>query len=252
MKFVPAGTNGILFCIWDVRVKDFTAFVNATGYDATGGMYSVTNGDWGQRGATWRNPGFSQTEQEPVVGVSWNDAKAFCTWLTLEDRKQGIITANQSYRLPLDAEWSRAVGLEEGSNITPETKDSKIQGQYPWGNSWPPPLGAGNYAGNEAKNENWPLSWGILDKYRDDYPRTSPVGSFEANSYGLYDMGGNVWQFCEDYYNGKDGKKVLRGGSWGDSSPVRLASSFRNKVALSGYRDDCLGFRVVLVVGPTK
>ena len=102
----------------------------------------------------------------------------------------------------------------------------------------------------------------------DGYPRTSPVGSFRANPYGLYDMGGNVSQWCEDWYQasmnsdelrkkypvlnddgGGSKYRVLRGASWRNNVPVYLLSSYRS----NGYpaaRNDFCGFRVVVVVSP--
>jgi formylglycine-generating enzyme required for sulfatase activity len=85
MKFVPVAGTQVLFSVWDTRVQDFETFVKSTGYDATAGMYSLDKHElsgWGQRGATWKEPGFSQGPTHPVVGVSWNDAKEFCKWLT--------------------------------------------------------------------------------------------------------------------------------------------------------------------------
>jgi formylglycine-generating enzyme required for sulfatase activity len=182
----------------------------------------------------WKIPDFKQGEDHPVLKVSWYDAKAFCAWLTKKERKSGVIGKDQEYRLPADAEWSVAVGT----------------GKYPWGNQWPPPKGAGNYDPSLKV---------------DGYPCTSPVGSFAANQYGLYDMGGNVWQWCEDWYRsdmnakaspvksteGKDAaaKKyhVVRGAGWGGFGPDRLLSSFRSP-GLYG-RDDFTGFRCVLVTG---
>ncbi len=252
VKFVPAGTDGVLFSVWDVRVKDFKAFVDATGYDATGGMYSIKGRTLGQYGATWKSPGFKQTGDHPVVGVNWEDAMAFCKWLTKKEQAEGRLGANQSYRLPTDAEWSKAAG----STL------------YPWGNKWPPPQGAGNYAGSEARDRTWPTGYTTIDGYNDGYPRTSPVGSFSANQYGLFDMGGNVYQWCEDWYEASmnseqvrnnipayndDGGgqmfKVLRGSPWLGTGPLGLLSSLRDRNN-PDRRRDFYGFRVVVVVSP--
>ena len=131
MVFVPVPGTSVLFCIWDTRVQDFQQFVDKTGYDATAGMYSFRSDGQKQRGDTWKHPGFAQGPTHPVCGVSWDDAQAFCHWLTKNERRAGTLAAKQSYRLPTDTEWSAAVGFQK----------------YPWGNQWPPPPGAGNYAG---------------------------------------------------------------------------------------------------------
>jgi len=249
VKFVPAGTDGVLFSVWDVRVKDFKAFVDATGYDATTGVVSMGSDGWKARGETWKNPGFTQTEDHPVVAVSWNDAKAFCQWLTKKEQGEGKLAANQQYRLPTDAEWSKAVGLNESGEGTPASKNKKIN-VYPWGTTqWPPPKGAGNYPGSEAKDAKWPARSEIIDGYEDAYPRTSPVGSFAANSHGLYDMGGNVWQWCEDKYDTGDKVRVLRGGAYYTMDSDNAVSSFRGRYD-SGGRMTGFGFRVVLAVSP--
>jgi hypothetical protein len=231
MKFVPAGTDGVLFSIWDTRVKDFQAFVTATSYDATAGMQSMESDGWKERGDNWKSPGFTQTEDDPVVGVSVTDGDTFCQWLTKKEQSEGKLALNQEYRLPTNAEWTTAVG--------PTT--------YPWGNDWPPPSGAGNYAGTEANDEKWFKSLPTLPDYNDGYPRTSPVGSFKPNAYGLYDMGGNVWQWCEDA-----GQLALRGAAWNESKQNLLVSSQQWHHQDQNYRVAELGFRVVLVVTPQK
>jgi hypothetical protein len=69
MRFVPVAGTQVLFSVWDTRVQDFETFVKSTGYDVTGSMYSIGNDGWKQRGATWKEPGFSQGSTRPVVGV---------------------------------------------------------------------------------------------------------------------------------------------------------------------------------------
>jgi formylglycine-generating enzyme required for sulfatase activity len=250
MKFVPVDGTQVLFSVWDTRVRDFEMFVKDTGYDAMGGMWTIGKDGDKQRGATWKEPGFSQGPNHPVVGVSWNDAQEFCKWLTKRERSGGDLPENREYRLPTDEEWSAAVGLKDEVGNTPEEKSRKIN-LYPWDipqkreKSWPPPVGAGNYAGEEAKIGDWPAEWAVIEGYNDGYARTSPVGSFEANFSGLHDMGGNVWQWCEDWYNAQMKQHVYRGGSWRNAGPVDLLASFRAH-SVPEYRGVALGFRCVL------
>ena len=218
IQFVSVPGTHVLFAIWDVRVQDYRVYANANS---------------GVDGA-WQNPGFTQGENHPVVCVSWEDAKAFCAWLTQRERAAGKISASQSYRLPTDAEWSVAVGLQESNGGTPKDKDGERPGVYPWGTSWPPPSRAGNYD----------QSLGV-----DNFVYTSPVGSFAANRYGLYDMGGNVWQWCEDEYLPGLGIRVLRGASWIDLKPANLLSSYRNNYIMPSDRIHYVGFRCVLAGG---
>ena len=105
MKFVPVPGTNVLFYIWETRVQDFEAFVKATSHNA--GEAWRAPGDTGQSYVA----GFSQTTLHPVVNVRWNDAEAFCRWLTEKERAEGNLSAGQEFRLPTDAEWSQAVGL---------------------------------------------------------------------------------------------------------------------------------------------
>ena len=218
MRFVPVGGTEAFFCIWETRVQDYQAFATATG-------------------RSWKKPSFAQGPDHPVVDVSWDDAQAFCQWLTAKERQAGRLNASQSYRLPADWEWSGAVGLNEPRDGTPEEKDRKIKDVYQWGNRWPPPRGAGNY-GNSLN--------------ADDYEYTSPAGSFAANQLGLYDLSGNVWEWCEDFYDGSNGTRVLRGASFSKDDSHFLLSSYRGHYEPGGIQNYAVGFRLVLVGGGAR
>jgi formylglycine-generating enzyme required for sulfatase activity len=256
---VPVSETGVLFAIWDTRVQDFQAFVAATSYQTTGAVWSLGAETIRKKeGATWKQPGFVQGPTHPVVGVNWTDAEAFCSWLTQREHSSRVLPAELRYRLPTDAEWSVAVGLGHEDGVTPKEKSEKITGVYPWGTQWPPPRGAGNYAGKEARNRV-PLA--VFAEYEDKWIFTSPVGSFDANRYGLYDMGGNVWQWCEDRYDSTKDSRVLRGASWDaliDSRDEQLLASYRGCVSWLdhitevlphgelGNAADNIGFRCVV------
>ena len=250
MEFVPAGTPGVYFCRWETRVRDFAAYVESTGKEPGKPMYSLgkdkdTDGMFlKDRGHSWRQPGFEQTDLHPVVGVNWEEARAFANWLSTKD---GL-----SYRLPSDSEWSRAAGSAE----------------YPWGDEFPPKSRDGNYASMEAKDATWPDTYSVLDGLRDGYGRTAPVGKYRANTWGLYDMGGNVFEWCEDAYKkemntaatrkaipalekekASDGTpfRVLRGASWDGVDSVLLRSTYRDFGHPTG-RLGSSGFRLVVSV----
>jgi len=133
MKFVPVPGTQVFFSIWDTRFQDFRVFAERSGYDATGGMYSMGKDGLKQRGGSWKEPGFGQGQTNPVVGVSSIDAKAFCAWLTKTEQEGGQLPHGWSYRLPTDEEWSIAVGLGHEPGDTPGMKNGKITGIYPWG-----------------------------------------------------------------------------------------------------------------------
>ena len=246
MRFLPVAGTEVQFGVWDVRVQDYAAFVKATGRKSRQGMWSLRGQRYGQHGDTWKNPGFDQGPTHPVCGVNWNDTQAFCAWLTEKERREKVIAAEQQYRLPTDWEWSTAAGLNEPRSGLPKDKDERSSGAYVWGSSWPPPEKAGNYAGTDTADDAWPRNWKVIDNRRDGFARTSPVGSFPPNEFGLYDMGGNVWQWCQDDYDDVRGTKPLRGGSWADLVPRFLSLTFRLDYSPNDSLDYTTGFRVVL------
>jgi formylglycine-generating enzyme required for sulfatase activity len=190
---------------------------------------------------------FSQDETHPVVRVNWEDARAFCQWLTETEVKSERLAEGQAYRLPTDAEWSAAAGITGESGSTPEERDGRVR-DFAWGRPWPPPLRSGNFA--DASGRKQPFIAG----YNDGFPATSPVGSFPANKAGLFDMSGNVWQWVEDSYHGGPQRKdwgVLRGGSWGTSKQEELRLGYRDVVDRS-ERDVIFGFRCVIAPGAER
>jgi formylglycine-generating enzyme required for sulfatase activity len=186
---------------------------------------------------SWRNAGFEQTDEHPVVNVSWNDAVEFCKWLSKKESK--------TYRLPTEAEWEYAcragTTTRYYSGDDPETL-AKV----------------GNVADAAAKAQFPDWTWTI--KANDGYVFTSPVGKFKPNAFGLYDMHGNVWEWCQDWYD--DGYyaksptddppgpttgslRVGRGGSW--LHVARLCRSAYRCGFRPGSRGSNLGLRVSLV-----
>ena len=231
MKFVPVQGTKVQFCIWETRLKDYAAYAAANpGVDEE-----------------WKHFGYAFSQHEnthPVIKVNWNDAQMFCAWLTKKELAAGQLKSHQYYRLPTDIEWSIAVGYDKAVNALRKKKDGR---NYPWGKVWPPPKGAGNYA--------WRFN-------ADDFEYTSPVGSFAANKNGLYDMGGNVWEWCEDKWNplatnatrvlGLEQRnqysraRMLRGASWFDDGTLNSRRSPPLIYSSPVIRDSFIGFRCVL------
>lgn len=220
MRFVPVGD--VLMGIWPVRVQDYAAFCQASA-----------------RGRPV--PDFHQDDTHPVVRVNWDDAAAFCEWLTQTEVAAEQLAEGQHYRLPADVEWSRAAGLPEERGASPQDRDGKVK-EFSWGKHWPPPSGAGNFADLSLRSSVTPTITG----YHDGFPQTSPVDAFPPNKLGLHDIGGNVWQWCLEPYRPGSHWGVLRGGSWANARQSELYVSCRNVIDRS-ERDVIYGFRVVLV-----
>ncbi|MDM8562943.1 formylglycine-generating enzyme family protein, partial [Candidatus Marithioploca araucensis] len=222
---------------YEVTVGEFRQFVNVTGYvtdaEKGDGCY-VYDGSWGKKGdANWRNPYFSQGDNQPVACVSWNDATAYTAWLSEQTGK--------AYRLPTEAEWEYAARAG--------TETSRY-----WGNNPDDACAYANVHDNTSKTENG-FSW-THHNCTDGYAHTAPVGKFNANGFGLLDMLGNVWEWVADpwhsnyegapsdggVWEGDSSLRVLRGGSWGiDPDVCRTAN--RDRSTSDGRRQD-FGFRV--------
>lgn len=230
MRFVPLGEN-LMIAIWETRVRDYAAFAAAQGL-------SIPAAD------------FPQTENDPEVLVNRPDAKAFCEWLTAEERLKNFLPRDAAYRLPTDAEWSLAAGLASEPGHSPATRDGLTKGVFPWGNQWPPPAAAGNFADLTLARGKREIR-GITG-YADGFAQSAPVGSFSPNALGLYDVAGNVWEWVDDDYGGPGlfaNWAVLRGGSWANEQREVFWTSYRNLVKPT-MSEPIFGFRVVIAAKP--
>ena len=234
MRFAPLGQD-LMVSIWETRVLDYDLFVSESGYPAR------------------RPPDFPQNPDHPVVNVSREDAQAFCEWLTARERKGERIAETHLYRLPTDLEWSAMAGLQEEEGISPGWRDARKQRVYPWGIVWPSETVVGNFADRSAAGTPGVAIDRTISGYNDGFPRTAPVGSFPANTLGIYDLSGNAQEWVEDEYSklGKNLLGVLRGGGWNTYQPENLFTGSRNAVPPK-FQDAIYGFRVVLAKVPQK
>lgn len=235
MKFVPVGKD-LMVSIWETRVKDYKTFVRESKYHAP------------------RSSGFKQGEDHPVVNVTRRDAVAFCEWLTKRERSRERISQNHHYRLPTDVEWSLLVGLnDEDATASAGYRDARKIESFPWGDSWAEGNLPGNYADIAAVSSSGVDEDRSIPGYEDRFAFTAPVGSFEPNQLGIYDLSGNVQEWVSDPYSKAAGNKlgVLRGGGWNSYRMEDLYSGTRNAVP-PGYSDVIYGFRVVLAKESAK
>jgi formylglycine-generating enzyme required for sulfatase activity len=210
---------------YEVTVGQFRTFVQDTNYrteaEKGDGCFVWSGSKWEKDGSkSWRSPGFSQDDNLPAVCVSWNDSQAFNEWLS---RKGG-----KSYRLPTEAEWEYAARSGGKKEKYAGTSNDSGLGEYAWYNA-----NSGN--------------------------RTHAVGEKTPNGLGLYDMTGNVWEWCQDWYGEKyyedsprnnpqgpsNGQyRVLRGGAW-FRKPENVRAATRTWLE-PAYRNSANGFRLSL------
>jgi formylglycine-generating enzyme required for sulfatase activity len=230
-----------------VTVNQFAAFVAETGYDAGSKCRTFEDGKVEERSdRSWRNPGFAQSGSHPAVCLSLNDATAYVDWLA---RKTG-----KTYRLLTEAEWEYAARART---------EPAAYSRYSFGDDENDLCRYGNGADQTTKStvpgaSNWTIA-----PCNDSYAYTSPVGSFAANAFDLYDMQGNARQWTEDCYHdnyagapsdgsawttGDCSRRVLRGGSWSvDPGELRAAFRVRGTAAFRSRND---GFRVGRTLTP--
>ena len=225
--------------VYDVTRAEFAVFIRETGYRMKKGCNVVdSRGHWiTDSKKNWREPGFKQTDRDPVVCVSWNDAQKYVSWL--DGKADRSNKGHGAYRLPSEAEWEYAA--RAGSTTS-----------FYWG-----PEASHEFA-NYGIEDCSPC--GAKKEGRDQWYFTSPVGSFPPNAFGLYDASGNVWQWTEDCthysYNGApaDGSawtsdtdngcynRIVRGGSWLD--PSWLVPPFVRNPWAPDDHNNANGFRV--------
>jgi formylglycine-generating enzyme required for sulfatase activity len=222
-----------------ITVGQFRQFVKETNYktDAEkgdGGMiFSKKEERWvPQKNMKWDSTPWAITDNQPVVFVSWNDADAFCKWLSRKEKR--------TYRLPSEAEWEMSC------------RGGSAWARFPWGDRLP---------GDKDTNfgDGHPKLPESLTTVNDGYEYVSPVGSYPPNGFGLYDMSGNVMEWVYDYYDrnyfetspienprgpSTGSSRVNKGGNW-FASPEDARCAFRG---FSGQTMSFwnLGFRVVM------
>lgn len=220
--------DGLALGIYEVTLREYRRFIEYTGHSSIGSCHTYENAAWQLRAdRNWEYPGYKQTDRDPVTCVTWEDAKAYADWLSQ-------ITGT-TYRLPSESEW------EFVARAGTQTK-------YSWGDT----------ASHSKANYGAETCCGPSTEGRDQWAHTAPVGSFDANAFGLYDIHGNVLEWVEDCWvegyarapadnrptlSGECSKRVERGGSW-NSTPQSIRSARRNR-GTPDTRYATVGFRVL-------
>jgi len=221
----------------EVTWGEFEAFVLATRRPLPGACraWDASRNAWANiAGLTWEDPGYPQTDKHPAVCVSWEDARDYAAWLAA--------TTGRPYRLPSETEWEYLA--RAGKQVA-----------NPWAAVPREACGHGNLA---DETEEGGSAWANRHACRDGHWFSSPVGTFRANDFGIFDVLGNVWEWVEDCWNtgyagtpaddramtcGDCARRILRGGAW-NTRPDSVRFAYRG-FAQTGRRATNIGFRVV-------
>jgi formylglycine-generating enzyme required for sulfatase activity len=236
MRFEPVGAD-LMVSAWETRVQDYMKFLDESGVDKPDLRAELIGMD----------------PSLPVIFVNREDAQEFCRWLTEIERQRERIAQKHEYRLPTDLEWSRMAGLEPEGGDWPQDRNNQQVGGYPWGRTWPPPPGAGNFADESAAGLEGIPENKIIPGYNDGFESLAPVGMSSSNFYNLFDLAGNVHEWVSDDYNPAGTHGVTRGGGWKTHQENHLRSAARNAVNVGpggSSRNQLYGFRVVLAKIP--
>ena len=227
---------------YDVTRGEYAAFVRATGYPAGDGCGQVSTSWKKQADLDWQHPGFPQTDRDPVVCVSWQDAQAYVLWLNrkLQSGAPDSASGEGPYRLPSEAEWEYAARAGTTTKFWWSDDDA----------------GADSHAWYR-KNSGPQKGVDLLSLHYLPNHGTRPVGTRPANPFGLYDITGDVWQWTEDCYaesytgaptdgGAVEGRgicmRVDRGSSW--LFPAWLLRSATRERNPPDFRDFIMGFRI--------
>ncbi len=203
------------------------------------GKHEVTNGQYGRYDPEHDSNEFQgyrlNERNQPVVRVSWNDAHNYCSWLTRRFGEQ--LPGGLVFRLPYEDEWQAFASCG----------DSR---EFPWGGWWPPP-DDWNYRGEKGARLVFRLlgARDFIEDHQNAHIVSCPVDQSGSNEWSLCGVGGNVWEWCGDWFDTNHLSRVTRGASWSNYRRNVLAITNRTEALPSG-KTEMVGFRVV--IGPEK
>ncbi|MES2736796.1 MAG: bifunctional serine/threonine-protein kinase/formylglycine-generating enzyme family protein [Verrucomicrobiota bacterium] len=221
IKMVPMGRA--MLATFETRRKDFAEFARSANLPPVEGRVLDT------------------APNLPVTHITRAEAEQFCRWLTDRERGKGLLEPDQEYRLPTDDEWSMAAYLPRELGATPADRSNRIEGIYPWGFTAAPTTKVANLFDKSAD----PTGKKSVLGYDDGFAALAPVASLRADSRGLFDLSGNVWEWVSDPWDTTSAEGVARGAAFTTAERQQLLASYRRKVSPAAREAD-VGFRILL------